>query len=103
MAHETGYGRRVAGHDFELINMQAGMTAYRDQALLFAAPRGIRVMTDRDGQVLSLVGMSASPVAGTLRTAQGDLDFRVAANEQLDLRNGRLIRVRNPGLVLPAS
>mgnify|MGYP003642307925 CR=1 FL=1 len=103
VAHETGYGRRVAGHDFELINMQAGMTAYRDQALLFAAPRGIRVMTDRDGQVLSLVGMSASPVAGTLRTAQGDLDFRVAANEQLDLRNGRLIRVRNPGLVLPAS
>lgn len=100
-SHETGYARTVAGHDFELINTTQQITAYRDRAPLFSAPRGVRIITDRAGQILGLVGMSASPVAGDLTTPTGTIAFAVAANEQLDLKGDQLVRVRNPGLVMP--
>ena len=45
--------------------------------------------------------MSASPVTGVLTTVNGSIAFNVAANEQLDLRGGQLVRVRNPGLTAP--
>ncbi|HLV83543.1 MAG TPA: hypothetical protein VKY62_07185 [Devosia sp.] len=99
--HETGYGRAVDGHGFELINTAAHMSAYRDGAPLFSAPRGIRVITDRAGQMLGLVGMSASPVAGTITTPAGRYDFAIGPNEQLDLKDNQLVRVRDPSLIAP--
>tara|TARA_R110002124_G_scaffold284368_1_gene461484 strand:+ start:6518 stop:8167 length:1650 start_codon:yes stop_codon:yes gene_type:complete len=100
-AHQTGYARRVDGHDFELINTLDGIAAWRDRAPLFSAPRGVRIITDRSGEVLGLVGMSASPVSGTLTTEHGEYAFAIAANEQLDLQGGQLVQTRNPGLVVP--
>jgi len=100
--HDTAYARTVDGATFELVNTAAETTAYRDGELLFSAPRGVRVITDRDGTSLSLVGMSAADIEGILRRPSGDFPFRIAANEQLDLEdNGRLTSVRKPGLVPP--
>lgn len=102
VAHETGYARTVAGRVFELVNTRTQSTAYCDGAELFAVPRGIRVVTDQSGAIRALVGLSVQDVAGTLRTPQGDLEFRIAANQQLDLADGRLVSVRKPGLVPPS-
>lgn len=101
IAHETGYGRTVDGQVFELINTATHMAAYRDETPLFSAPRGIRVITDRQGQIKSLVGMSASPVAGELTTGKARHGFAVGPNEQLDFQGDRLVRVRDPRLIAP--
>lgn len=103
VAHETAYGRTVDGHQFELITSRETTTAFRDGALLFQAPKGIRVISDRDGTIRSLVGLSINTIDGSLVTPTGATPFRIAANEQLDLNDGRLTSVRNPGLVLPTT
>jgi hypothetical protein len=100
-SHETAYCRVANGHRFELVNTASAATAYRDGALLFQCPKGVRVVTDRSGKITSLIGMSVNEIEGSLRTREGALPFRVAANEQLDLREGRLVSVKRPGLVPP--
>ncbi len=99
IVHETAYARIVDGVTFELVNSAQGSWAFRDGVLLFQMPRGVRVVTDRAGALRSLIGMSVADVVGTLRTPQGNIDFRIAANEQLDFDDGRLRSVRKPGLV----
>ncbi|WDR00771.1 hypothetical protein PSC71_08490 [Devosia sp. J2-20] len=101
VAHETGYARTVDGQDFELINTASHIAAYRDGAPLFSAPRGVRIITDRTGQITGLVGMSASTVTGELTTAEGNYSFAIGPNEQLDLKGQELVRVRDPALVAP--
>ena len=101
MAHETGYARTVDGQDFELINTSSHIAAYRDGAPLFSAPHGVRIITDRTGQITGLVGMSASTVTGELTTAEGNYSFAIGPNEQLDLKGQELVRVRDPALVAP--
>ena len=103
VAHETAYARRVDGRAFELVNTRAGVSAWRDGRPLFAAPHGVRVVTSREGRVLSLIGMSAAGTAGTLEIGDLRLDLRIAPNEQLDLVEGRLVSVRDPGLILPTT
>lgn len=101
VAHETGYARTVDGQDFELINTASHIAAYRDGAPLFSAPRGVRIITDRTGQITGLVGMSASTVTGELTTAEGNYFFAIGPNEQLDLKGQELVRARDPALVAP--
>ena len=103
VAHETAYSRTVDGHHFELVNSRETTTAFRDGDLLFQAPKGIRVITGRDGTIRSLVGLSVNTIDGSLVTPDGATPFRIAANEQLDLNDGRLTSVRKPGLVPPTT
>jgi hypothetical protein len=100
--HETAYARTVDGHAFELVNTASASTAWRDGTLMFDVPRGVRVITDRSGRVRALVGLGVQEVEGTLTSPQGDIPFRIAANEQLDLEGDRLVSVRKPGLVPPS-
>jgi hypothetical protein len=102
-AHETAYSRSVDGRHFELVNSRETTTAFRGGELLFQAPKGIRVITDRDGTIRSLVGLSVNTIDGDLVTNAGAIPFRIAANEQLDLKEGRLQSVRTPGLVPPTT
>ncbi len=99
--HETAYGRRIDGHDFELVNTASDTMAYRDGERLWQAPRGVRIVTDRTGAIKAMVGLVAQDVEGTLSTPAGDLAFRIAANEEQSLVEGRLESVRKPGLVPP--
>ena len=100
--HETAYGRDIDGHTFELVNTAAETTAYRNGERLFSAPRGVRVITGRDGAIRALVGMSASPVEGLLEAGGRTIQFRIAANEQLELDGDTVRRVKAPGLVPPS-
>jgi hypothetical protein len=102
-AHETAYARTVDGRRFELVNSRETTTAFRNGELLFQAPHGVRIVTDRAGSVVSLIGMSARTIAGNLFTPRGTLAFRAAPNEQLDLSGGEFSSARNPGLVLPTT
>lgn len=100
-AHETAYARTVDGVHLELVNTAESTTAFRDGVPLFEAPRGVRIVTDRAGNLRSLIGMSANAVEGGLKIGGSELPFRAAANEQLDLSGGELASVRQPGLVTP--
>jgi hypothetical protein len=103
LAHGTAYGRVVDGRTFELLNSAEESVALRDGEVLFRCPKGIRVVTDREGGVVSLIGMSVQAVAGRLTTSTGSYDFSVAANEQLRVERDGLVQVRNPGLVPPST
>lgn len=100
--HETAYARIVDGRRFELVNTATTSTGYCDGNILFEAPSGVRIVTDRRGGLVTLIGMRAAPVEGVLQMGGHILPFRVAANEQLDLLGDRLASTRNPGLVSPS-
>jgi hypothetical protein len=99
--HETAYGRTIDGVRFELVNAATESVAYRDGVELFRCPKGVRIVTDRAGNLISLIGMSGSSIAGSLRTGGADIPFRAEANEQLDFQGGQLTSVSKPGLILP--
>ncbi len=101
-SHETAYGRTVGSHRFELVNTAESATGWRDGTELFSAPKGVRVVTDLEGNITGLTGMSVNTIEGTLKTAECSLAFSAAANEQFELKEGRLVSVREPGLVTPA-
>lgn len=98
-AFETGYSRIVDGQVFELLNSPDQTTAFRDGELLFKAPNGIRVMTDRNGTIASIIGMAVHPVEGILETADGPRPFQIKGNQQLDWIDGEWVSIRDQGIV----
>ena len=101
--NETAYARSIGGVAFELVNTAETTIAYRDGHELFSAPKGVRVVTDRTGKIMSVIGMSVAPVQGTLRTSTGEFEFGAAANQQLDFIDDRLVTVRKGGYVPPTT
>jgi hypothetical protein len=101
-SHETAYARIVDGRRFELVNAGGSSTAYCDDDLLFECTPGVRIVTDRGGHVLRLIGMRARPVIGTLHVAGRGIDFTIAPNEQMDLTDTGLAATRRPGLTPPS-
>lgn len=101
--HETAYARRIDGHEFELVNGADTSIAYRDGRELFVAPTGLRIVADRAGRIVSIIGMSARSVSGTLRTPTVNYNLVIAANEQLDLIDNSFVSVRKPGLIPPTT
>jgi hypothetical protein len=101
-AHETAYGRKVDGRRFELLNSPTTSIAFRDGDELFRCPKGVRVVTDRNGKPVSLIGMSVNSIEGDFSMAGEAYPFRVAANEQLDFTEGGLVSVSRRGLVPPS-
>jgi len=61
----------------------------------------VRIVTDRDGALKSLIGMSVQGVEGALAFDGHDYSFKAAANEQLRLEGDELVSRRTPGLVTP--
>lgn len=102
VAHETAYSRVIDDSLFELVNTTTQTTAYRDGKLLFSAPKGIRVITDRRGNITSVVGMSVQAVTGELVTPAARLAFTAEANSVLVLRDGQFALSHAPGLVPPS-
>lgn len=101
--HETAYARTVDGAVFELVNTAEASTAYRDGRELFTAPKGLRVVTDRAGTIVSVIGMGVADIDGALRTPTHTYELHVSANEQLELIDGRFVTIRKPGLIPPTT
>lgn len=97
--HETAYSRIVDGVKFELLNSPTQSIAMRDGEPLFTAPKGVRVVTDRNGEIKSLIGMSVQTIEGVLQTTGGDRPFSIKANEQLDWNGIDWASVRDIGYV----
>lgn len=99
--YETGYGRNVDGARFEFTVTHEIMTAYKDGNFLFSAPKGVRVITDRNGEIVGVTGMSVQGISGVLKTKDASYAFEVKANQELGLEDGEWRTVRDVGLVLP--
>ncbi|WP_028609307.1 MGH1-like glycoside hydrolase domain-containing protein [Paenibacillus harenae] len=102
IAPETGYGRRVDGDSYELLNTRSGSEIYRNGESYIRFPSGIRVVTGRDGGLRSIVGMSVRTVEGTLHYQGSDIAFRVKGNEVLAFGSGAFRSVSDIGIVHPA-
>jgi hypothetical protein len=102
IAEEIAYSRKVDGTLYELANEKDGSSAYRNGELFLKFPKGIRVVTDFQGNLKSVIGMSFSGREGVIWHDGKEYSFKAAGNERLDLLDGKLESVFNPGIVLPS-
>ncbi|WP_438350325.1 MGH1-like glycoside hydrolase domain-containing protein [Paenibacillus sp. FA6] len=98
---DLAYRRKVDEQTFEFVNTSDGCQIYRNGELKLVFPAGIRVVTDRNGQLLSIIGMTLQPISGELKFDGLEISFTVKGNEQLDYRDGQLVTVRDIGIVHP--
>jgi hypothetical protein len=95
-ASAVGYSRVVDGVRFELAADDTVVRVLRDGSLLAEFPRGWRLVTDRAGSPLALVGLAARPVTGAWEGAE----LTLAPNDVLDLATGAR---RSPGFTPPTA
>ncbi|THF83426.1 MGH1-like glycoside hydrolase domain-containing protein [Cohnella fermenti] len=103
VATETAYSRTVDGVVCELHNTPEECFAYRDGKLWCRFPAGLRLVTDRRGELKRVIGMTVREVKGTLRMeAEGrEIPVRIKGNEVWRLEHGRLALDSAMGVVLP--
>jgi hypothetical protein len=101
LADETAYRRVVDGSEYELHNTRELCSIYRSGRLLSRFPAGIRVVTDRSGSLVKLVGMTVRPIEGALLWGNREIPFRISGNEILRLAGGQFEVESAPGVVLP--
>ncbi len=102
IAHELAYSRSVDGRRYELVNTQDRAEVYRDSKLHLVFPSGVRAVTDREGKLQRLIGMTIRRVEGTLWYEGREIPFGVSGNEQLDYCEGQWTTVLDIGVVTPA-
>ncbi len=103
-AAAVGYARRVDGVLVELVGDDTRVAAYRDGRPWLRFPRGWRVVTDRSGCLLRVVGMSPTAVAGSLEVLTGrgaHLELSLAGNEEVLLDGVTVASRRTIGVVAP--
>ncbi len=101
----SAYSRLVDGKLVEFECGPEGARAFSDGKPLFSCPRGVRVVADRAGRPLALVGMVDRRVEGALRlggASGAGLRFAALGNEVLRVRAGELRRESAPGVVAPS-
>jgi hypothetical protein len=101
VAEETGYRRHVDGSVFELINRPGMSFVYRNGELLYSFPEGIRLITDRTGLLLGIIGMSNRTIEGHVKNNGEKFHFTAQGNEVLRLDNGSFVSINNPGVIPP--
>lgn len=65
-----------------------------------AFPFGVRVITDRNGQLLKLIGMSIREIEGCICYLGQSLPFTIKGNEQLEYADGGFSSISDIGVVL---
>jgi hypothetical protein len=103
VASETAYSRKVNGVLFELANENSGCSAYRNGELFLKFPKGIRVCTDFEGNLLSVAGMALSGREGAIWHEGKEYPLKVEGNERLSFMGGEngLESVFKPGVEPP--
>jgi hypothetical protein len=102
VAEETGYSRRVDGALFEFINEKNGIsTVYKDGVKLYELPHAVRLVTDRNGKLKGLIGMSVRDIEGEIKHEGKAIPFKVSGNEILEYNGSGFQSVENLGVVPP--
>ncbi|UJF33428.1 MGH1-like glycoside hydrolase domain-containing protein [Paenibacillus hexagrammi] len=101
VSEEIAYSRTVDGACYELVNTRAGATVYRGGELHISFPYGIRVVTDREGRLTSIIGMRPGTVQGILSYEGRDYEVVVKGNEQMDFVDGAFVSTSDIGVVFP--
>lgn len=99
---ETGYSRTIDGSSYELLNLREGSEIYRNGNSHIRFPSGIRVITDRDGRLRSIVGMTVRVVSGCIQYDGKNIQFQVKGNEVLSYDRGKFIVSSDIGIVNPS-
>ncbi|MBE7679079.1 MGH1-like glycoside hydrolase domain-containing protein [Paenibacillus sp. P13VS] len=102
VAGSTAYSRTVDGQPFELVNTSDQMVVYRKDSIHIQAPPGIRVITDRDGRLESIIGMSARTIEGELTYQGKSFPIRIKGNEMQAFTGDGLQTVRDIGMIYPS-
>lgn len=97
------YSRRIDGSLYEMVSVEAGSAVYKEGSPWCEFPRGIRVVTDREGSLLSIIGMTVRPVKGEIHFAGQTYPFEVKGNEVLQFENGGFRSARSVKIVMPAT
>jgi hypothetical protein len=102
VAEETGYSRRVDGALFEFTNEKSGIsTVYKDGVKLYELPRAVRLVTDKNGKLKGLIGMSVRDIEGEIKHEGKVIPFKVSGNEILEYNGSGFQSVENLGVVPP--
>lgn len=100
---EMGYSRMVDGTEYEFVVVGNEATIYADRELIGQFPKGIRLITDRSGELKAIVGMTLAAVEGTVTYKGQQLPFVIKGNEVQACEHGRLVTVHDPGIVMPRA
>lgn len=102
VAGNTAYSRTVNGLHYELVNTPDNVTVYREGRLHIQGPSGIRLVTDRSGQLEGVIGMSARIIEGELRYQGTSIPIRIKGNEMQQYSDGDLKTERDIGIIYPS-
>lgn len=102
VAGNTAYSRTVNGLHYELVNTPDNVTVYREGRIHIQGPAGIRLVTDRSGQLEGVIGMSARTIEGELRYQGTSIPIRIKGNEMQQYSDGDLKTERDIGIIYPA-
>lgn len=101
VAEETGYARTVDQAQFEFVNEQESSSVYKNGELIYTFPGGVRLVTNRAGDLKALIGMSVRTIKGKIRYKNQAISFSAGGNERLEYDGTGFVSVENPGVVLP--
>jgi len=99
---ETAYARNVDGVEFELVNTPESSEVYRDGDRFGRFPSGIRVVTDRSGSLLGIVGLTSRTVSGEIEWEGVSRRFEIGPNERQTPTGRGFERSAGPKMVLPS-
>ncbi|ETT59934.1 hypothetical protein MHI43_02415 [Paenibacillus sp. FSL H8-0457] len=102
VAGNTAYSRTVNGLHYELVNTPDNVTVYREGRVHIQGPAGIRLVTDRSGQLEGVIGMSARIIEGELRYQGTSIPIRIKGNEMQQYSDGDLKTERDIGIIYPS-
>ncbi|WP_315795437.1 MGH1-like glycoside hydrolase domain-containing protein [Paenibacillus sp. BIC5C1] len=102
VAGHTAYSRTMNGLHFELVNTTERVTVYQDGKVLMEGPAGIRLITDRSGQLEGVIGMSVRTIKGELTYRGKSIPFRIKGNELQRYIEGSLKTERDIGIIYPS-
>lgn len=101
VAHETAYARVVEGIEYELVNNRDDATIYRNGEVYMRFPNGTRIVTDRQGHLKGVIGMSIRTIQGTIYYEGQEIHLTVKGNQRVAYTAGMLTSVSDIGVITP--
>jgi hypothetical protein len=101
IAEETGYSRTIDGALFEFINGKEFSSVYKNGEALYRFPSGLRLITNRKGELKEIIGMTVREVRGEIFYKDKKVPFTAAGNERLVFNGLSLLSAANPGVIPP--